>query len=147
MLKTQHFLNIYSIVLLDVLLAFCVQNICTSGGNTTQWCAAVHLFPTLHSRTSHQPPVSHSRSSHIMKITNAINQDLICCFVSSKVLFYFPNYRSSVNDLAIGFFFIIEVQLIYNVVIISGVQQSDYIYVCVYIFSFIFFFIQGIIRY
>ena len=45
------------------------------------------------------------------------------------------------------FFFLIEVQLIYNVVIVSGVEKSDSIiyilYISIYIFFFIFFFIRG----
>ena len=42
-----------------------------------------------------------------------------------------------------GTLFLIEVQLIYNIVLVSGVQQSDSVihtYICIYLYSFFLFF-------
>ena len=49
----------------------------------------------------------------------------------------------------VNFYFIfIDVQLIYNTVLVSGIQQSDlvmhiFIYICIYIYIIIFFSIMG----
>ena len=55
-------------------------------------------------------------------------------FFRGKITIFSQNQESNFFN-----HFLIEVQLIYNIVLVSGVQQGDsvlYIYVCVYIFFF-----------